>query len=204
MVMAHTQRCSINAQLQCHIGCICLTFLHCAFLNVSSKHQLKKMQSYIGCNCAWHCELCSALWIVRGIVNCARHCALTIVGRGYGLITKEEVMSQLRGRKRLYERKEVMVWSLRSAHWLTNKGRYRAARAAKKQQTTKQQQQQQNNNNKTITTNKNNNNKTRYSTKTTFVKNCVRHCTLWKRLCHNWESSQVGQVGRSEVGRSGR
>jgi len=56
--------------------------------------------------------------------------------------------------------------------------------------------QENNNNNKTIATN-NNNNKTRYSTKTTFVKNCVRHCTLWKRLCHNWESSQVGQVGRS-------
>ena len=45
--------------------------------------------------------------IVRGIVNCA----LRIVGRGYGLITKEEVMSQLRGRKRLYERKEVMLIS---------------------------------------------------------------------------------------------
>ena len=118
---------------------------------------------------------CQKLWIVCGNVA------------WFGMV----------GRKRLYERKEVMVWSLRSAHWLTNKGRYRAARAAKKQQTTKQQQQQQNNNNKTITTNKNNNNKTRYSTKTTFVKNFVRHCTLWKRLCHNWESSQVGQVGRS-------
>ena len=45
--------------------------------------------------------------IVHGIVNCARHCVLTIVGRGYGLITKEEVMSQLRGRKRLYERKRL-------------------------------------------------------------------------------------------------
>ena len=87
---------NFDQRRQSHIGCICLTFLHCAFLNVSSKHQLKKMQSYIGCNCAWHCELCSALWIVRGIVNCARHCALTIVGRGYGLITKEEVMSQLK------------------------------------------------------------------------------------------------------------
>ena len=54
--------------------------------------------------------------------------------------------------------------------------------------------QQQNSNNKTATTKQqqqNSNNKTtaikrqqqtRYSTKITFVKNCVRHC--WKRLCH--------------------
>ena len=84
-------------QKHSHIGFICLTFLHCAFWNVSSKHQLKKMQSYIGCNCAWHCELCTALWIVRGIVNCARHCALTIVGRGYGLITKAQQFRKFSG-----------------------------------------------------------------------------------------------------------
>ena len=135
-------------------------------------------------NCVRHCELCAALWIVRGIV-----------------------------RSQLCE--EVMVWSPR-----TNKGRYRKKTRKTKQQnskTTKQQQQQKNNNKRTttkeqqqnnsnktkttkqkqiITNNNNNNKKTRYSTKTTFVKNCVRHCTLWKRLCHIWESSQVGRSGR--------
>ena len=73
-----------------------------------------------------------------------------------------------------------------------------------KRTTTKQQQQ--NNNNKTtktkqkqtITNNNNNNKKTRYSTKTTFVKNCVRHC--WKRLCHGRSyvttmSQSVSKVG---------
>ena len=64
----------------------------------------------MGPQIAWpnRCKVTLAA-IVRGTVNYARHCLLTIVGRGYGLITKEEVMSQLRGRKRLYERKEVMA-----------------------------------------------------------------------------------------------
>ena len=53
--------------------------------------------------------------------------------------------------------------------------------------TTTTKQQQQNNNNKQQTTTKTT--KTRYSTRMTFVQNCVRHCTLWKRLCHNSESS---------------
>ena len=53
-----------------------------------------------------------ALWIVRGIVRSQ----LCECGRGYVM---EEVMSQLRGRKRLYERKEVMAWFPRT-DWLTN------------------------------------------------------------------------------------
>ena len=31
MVTEHTQRWSIDAQRWCHVRCICLTFLHCAF-----------------------------------------------------------------------------------------------------------------------------------------------------------------------------
>merc|ERR1711947_20943 len=96
----------LGSEWQSHTGRICLTFLHCAFLNASSKHQLKKMQSHIGCNCARHCELCAAL--------CAHDCRKRLwshhKGKGYVTIErKEEVMSQLRGRKRLYERKEVML-----------------------------------------------------------------------------------------------
>ena len=77
-----------------------------------------------------------------------------------------------------------------------NKGRYRAARAAIKQQTTATttKHQQQNNYNKTITTNKNNNNKTRYSTKTTFVKNCAALYIL----------EEVMSQLRIKSGRSGR
>ena len=34
-----------------HIGCICLTILHCAFSNVSSNHLSVKKHSHIGCIC---------------------------------------------------------------------------------------------------------------------------------------------------------
>ena len=37
--------------MQSHIGCICLTFLRCAFWNVSSKRLPEKRQSHIGCIC---------------------------------------------------------------------------------------------------------------------------------------------------------
>ena len=40
-----------------HIGCICLTFLHCVFSNVSSNCLLERMQNHTGCIC-WtfhHC-----------------------------------------------------------------------------------------------------------------------------------------------------
>ena len=33
------------------IGCICLAFLHCAFLNVSSNGLPERMQSHTGCIC---------------------------------------------------------------------------------------------------------------------------------------------------------
>ena len=39
-------------QMQSHIGCILLTFLHCAFSNVSSKSLDLKRQSHIGCICS--------------------------------------------------------------------------------------------------------------------------------------------------------
>ena len=42
---------NMDQSRQCHIGCICLTFLHCAFLNVSSNGLHEKMQSHIGCIC---------------------------------------------------------------------------------------------------------------------------------------------------------
>ena len=44
--------------MQNHIGCICLTFLHCAFSNVSSNCLPERMQSHIGCICSTfpHCE----------------------------------------------------------------------------------------------------------------------------------------------------
>ena len=37
--------------MQNHIGCICWTFLHCAFSNVSSNCLPKRMQIHIDCNC---------------------------------------------------------------------------------------------------------------------------------------------------------
>ena len=42
-----------------HTGCICLTFLHCVFLNVSSNYVHKRMQNHTG-NICWiflHCVL---------------------------------------------------------------------------------------------------------------------------------------------------
>ena len=164
---------------------------------------LQKCQNNsISCAAIQNCARQCALTIVWGIVNCVRQCSMVWYGR------KEEVIWKEGG------------YGLIRTNWLTYKGKYRAARAAKNNnknnKTTKQQNNNnKNKNNKTTTTKQwqqNNNNKqqttttttttttTRYSTKTTFVKNCGRHCTLWKRLCHNWESSQVGQVGRSKVG----
>ena len=37
--------------LRSHTDCICLIFLHCVFSNVFSKHLHKKMQSHTGCIC---------------------------------------------------------------------------------------------------------------------------------------------------------
>ena len=44
--------------MQSHIGCICSTFPHCAFSNVSSNCFHERMQSRIGCICLTllHCE----------------------------------------------------------------------------------------------------------------------------------------------------
>ena len=75
------------------------------------------MQSHIGCNCAWHCELCAAL--------CAHNCRKRLwsdhKGRGYVII----------------ERKEEVIWKEGGYGLITDdertyKGRLRAARAAKK------------------------------------------------------------------------
>ena len=38
-------------RMNSHIGCICLTFLHCAFSNVSSNRLHQRMHSHIGCIC---------------------------------------------------------------------------------------------------------------------------------------------------------
>ena len=45
-------------KMRSHIGCIYLTFLHCAFSYVSSKRLSEKRQSHIGCICSTflHCE----------------------------------------------------------------------------------------------------------------------------------------------------
>ena len=42
---------NLDQSMHNHIGCICLIFLHCAFSNVSSKRLHKKMQSHIGSIC---------------------------------------------------------------------------------------------------------------------------------------------------------
>ena len=92
-------------------------------------------------NCVKHCELCAAM-CVRIILFPARQF------RKFSGIVRSIVCGNVRsqlcealwivcgnvawfgmvGRKRLYERKEVMVWSPLTDE-LTNKGRYRAARA---------------------------------------------------------------------------
>ena len=41
----------LHNRIQSHIGCICLTFLHCAFSNVSSNCLPDRMHSHIGCIC---------------------------------------------------------------------------------------------------------------------------------------------------------
>ena len=38
-------------KMHCHIGCICLVFIHYAFSNVSSDNLPKRMYNYIGCTC---------------------------------------------------------------------------------------------------------------------------------------------------------
>ena len=38
-------------KIQSHIGCICLTFLHCAFSNCSSNRLPERKQSHTGCIC---------------------------------------------------------------------------------------------------------------------------------------------------------
>ena len=45
--------------MQNHIGCISLTFLHCAFSNESLNDLPEKRHSHIGCICLiqWHCQL---------------------------------------------------------------------------------------------------------------------------------------------------
>ena len=65
-------------------------------------------------HCAQHCVRQCALTIVRGIVNCVRQCSMVWYGR------KEEVIWKKGG------------YGLIRTNERTNKGRYRAARAAKK------------------------------------------------------------------------
>ena len=52
----------LHQKMQSHIGCICLTFLHCVFSNVSSNCLHQKMHSHIGCICLilGHCQLFSS------------------------------------------------------------------------------------------------------------------------------------------------
>ena len=39
-------------RMQSHTGCICLTFLHCAFSNVPSKRLHKRIHNHTGCICS--------------------------------------------------------------------------------------------------------------------------------------------------------
>ena len=41
----------VHQKMHSHIGYICLTFLHCVFSNVSLMHFYDRMQIYIGCIC---------------------------------------------------------------------------------------------------------------------------------------------------------
>ena len=43
---------SLDLKRQSHIGCICLTFLYCSLSNVSSKSLDLNRQSHIGCICS--------------------------------------------------------------------------------------------------------------------------------------------------------
>ena len=49
-------------RMHSHIGCICSTFLHCAFPNVSSSHLPPRMKSHTGCICLTfpHCAFSNA------------------------------------------------------------------------------------------------------------------------------------------------
>ena len=41
----------LHKRMKSHIGCICLTFLRCVLSNVSSKHLHERMHCHIGCTC---------------------------------------------------------------------------------------------------------------------------------------------------------
>ena len=53
----------LHQRMQSYIGCICLSFLHCVFPNLSSVHLQKRMHSHIGCICltSLHCEFSNVL-----------------------------------------------------------------------------------------------------------------------------------------------
>ena len=61
--------------MQSHTGCICLTFLHCAFFNVSPNRLPEWMQSHSGCICLTflHCAFSNVS------LNCPRGCIITLV-----------------------------------------------------------------------------------------------------------------------------
>ena len=50
-VFSHVSSNRLPERMQSHIGCICLTFLRCAFSNVSSNGLPEKMQSHTDCIC---------------------------------------------------------------------------------------------------------------------------------------------------------
>ena len=69
----------------------------------------------------------------------------------------------------------------RSDRYVRKVGQWVRTKQQQQNNNDKTTKQQNNNNNKTTTTTKqqnNKNNKSRFSIKTPFVKNCVRHCTL--------------------------
>ena len=73
-------------RMQSHRGCICSTFLHCAFSNVSSKRLHKMMQSHIGCICLTflHCAFSKHLYKkMNNHIGCIcltfLHCAISNV-----------------------------------------------------------------------------------------------------------------------------
>ena len=70
--MCPQSTCILLKRMHSHIGCICLTFLQCAFLNVSSNCLSDKMQSYIGCICLTFLP-CSFLAVPRQLYRWPCH-----------------------------------------------------------------------------------------------------------------------------------
>ena len=83
--------------------------------------------------CAHKCARQCALTNVRGIVNCERHCELCAALCAHNCVNVEEVISVEEVMSQFINSlwKRLCLNSLTVTHSLSNKGRYRAARATK-------------------------------------------------------------------------